>query len=75
MTPTVTPAPTAVHHARFDAFLAILERLGIVALAMAPAIAAPFAPAGTGQAILTAATPVSNALAAALAAELAQPAK
>ena len=66
--------PTPQNHARFDAFLAILERLGIIALAIAPAVAAPFVPAGQGQAILAAATPASNAIASVLAQELAPPA-
>ncbi len=67
---TPSPAPTAQHHARLDAFLAILERLGLVALAIAPAVAAPFVPAGQGQTVLTAVTPISASLAGVLEGDL-----
>jgi hypothetical protein len=68
---TPTAPPTAQDHAKLHLLLALLERLGIAALTLAPAVAAPFVPAGTGQAVLAAATPVAQALAGALAQELA----
>jgi hypothetical protein len=58
MTPTPvtpTPSPDAAHHARLDKFLGILERLGLVLAAVAPAIAAPFPGA---SAIVNAEAPV-----------------
>jgi hypothetical protein len=63
--PVVAPAPTAQHHARLNAFLAILERLGLIALQLAPAIAAPFVgPQAT--AIIAAEGPPASAIADAL---------
>jgi hypothetical protein len=71
----VTPVPTAQHHANFQSFLQILERLGIVALTLAPAVAAPFIKNPQTAAIVAAETPVAQALAGVLAQELAgQPA-
>jgi hypothetical protein len=64
-TPTATPAPTAAHHATLNAFLAILERLGIIALTIAPAVSAPFL-GPNASAIVAAETPVTQALAAEL---------
>lgn len=57
--PAVTTAPTANDHARLDAFLKML-------LMLSPIIAAPFVPAGQGQQILQAETPVAEAVAQAL---------
>lgn len=65
--PTPTPAPTPAHHANLATFLSILERLGVVALTLAPAISAPFVKNPQSAAILAAETPVAQALAAALA--------
>jgi hypothetical protein len=72
MNPTpATSAPTAQHHANLASFLAILERLGIIALTLAPAVAAPFVKNPESAAILAAETPIASALASALQASLA----
>lgn len=66
-TQTTTPAPappsasasdTASHHARLDKFLAILERLTILAVTIGPAIARPLVPPATA-AIIDAEAPVA----------------
>lgn len=72
-TPTTTPTdptPTAAHHARLDSFLSVLERLGVIALTLAPAIAAPFVKNPQSQAILAAEAPIANQLAGVLAASI-----
>jgi hypothetical protein len=70
MTPTpVTPTPA--HHANLAALLAILERLGVIALTLAPAVAAPFVKNPQSAAILAAEAPIASALAQTLAASLA----
>lgn len=65
-TNTPTPAPDAAHHARLDKFLAILERLTILAVTLGPAIAAPLV-SPKAATIINAEAPIAQALAATLA--------
>lgn len=69
-TPIAASTPTAAHHANLSAFITFMERLGIVALTLAPAIAAPFASPRTA-AIIEAEAPVAGALSGLLAQALA----
>lgn len=66
---TQVATPTAHDHAKMNTFLAILERFGIVALTLAPAVSAPFL-GPNASAIITAETPAAQALASVLAADL-----
>jgi hypothetical protein len=64
---TNTPAPTEAHHANLSIFLKLLERLGVVALTLAPAVAAPFVKNPQSAAILAAEAPIAQTLAQTLA--------
>jgi hypothetical protein len=58
-TPTPAPAPTPAHHFNLRLFLQVL-------FAVAPAVVAPFVPAGNATAIFNAEVPIEQAIAQAL---------
>jgi hypothetical protein len=72
VTVATPPAPTPADHAKLHSFLTILERLGVIALTLAPAVAAPFVKNPNSVAILSAETPIAQSLAGALTQSLGQ---